>query len=53
MRNPQPFRDVISSPDFVKYFGEAKPQPNGERSNIFGAEDELKIAPKGVEKDHK
>ncbi|KAL0066108.1 hypothetical protein AAF712_006940 [Marasmius tenuissimus] len=53
MRNPQPFRDIISAPDFVEYFGEAKPQANGERSNIFGGEDELKIAPKGVEKDHK
>ncbi|KAK1224161.1 hypothetical protein PQX77_012966 [Marasmius sp. AFHP31] len=53
MRNPQPFRDIISAPDFVRYFGEAKPQANGERSNIFGGEDELKTAPKGVEKDHK
>ncbi|KAG7093334.1 hypothetical protein E1B28_007014 [Marasmius oreades] len=53
MRNSKPFRDIISAPDFVKIFGEAKPQSKGERSNIFGAEDELKVAPKGVVKDHK
>ncbi|KAF9263955.1 hypothetical protein L218DRAFT_864014 [Marasmius fiardii PR-910] len=53
MRNAKPFRDIISAPEFVEFFGEAKRQPNGERSNIFGAEDELKVAPKGVEKDHK
>ncbi|KAL0572077.1 hypothetical protein V5O48_009895 [Marasmius crinis-equi] len=52
MRNSQPLRDIITSPDFVKYFGEAKAQPNGQRSNIFGAEDELKVAPKGVDKEH-
>ncbi|KAK7040872.1 hypothetical protein VNI00_009468 [Paramarasmius palmivorus] len=52
LRDSQPLRDIIESSDFVKYFGEAKSQPNGERSNIFGAEDELKVAPKGVEKTH-
>jgi hypothetical protein len=44
---------VISSPEFVKFFGKAKPHPKGERQNIFGFEGELKTAPKGVPKDHK
>lgn len=46
-------RQIISSPEFVKLFGEAKPHPKGETQNIFGREDELKVAPKGVGKDHK
>jgi len=52
-RNPQRLRNVIASPEFVKFFGKAKPHPKGERQNIFGMEDELKVAPKGIEKDHK
>ncbi|KAK0486348.1 hypothetical protein IW261DRAFT_1664425 [Armillaria novae-zelandiae] len=48
-RNSTQLRDIISSPEFVKYFGEPKP---GKRNNIFGRDDELKVAPKGVEKDH-
>ena len=31
----------------------AKPHPKGTRQNIFGGEDELKVAPKGVDKTHK
>lgn len=57
-------RQVISEPAFVALFGEPKPIPkskkNGSESgsdegrrNIFGAEDELKVAPKGFDKDHK
>ena len=46
-------RQIISSPGFVKFFGEAKPHPKGEMQSIFGREDELKVAPKGVGKDHK
>ncbi|KAF8987368.1 hypothetical protein BDQ17DRAFT_1414942 [Cyathus striatus] len=46
-------RQVISHPDFVKFFGTAKPHPKGARQNIFGMEDELKVAPKGVDKGHK
>ncbi|TDL27837.1 hypothetical protein BD410DRAFT_811997 [Rickenella mellea] len=53
MRNPSRLREVISAPEFVKLFGEPKPHPKGERRNIFGFEDELKKAPKGVPKDHK
>ncbi|KIM36258.1 hypothetical protein M413DRAFT_449309 [Hebeloma cylindrosporum] len=52
-RNPRRLRDVIAAPEFVKFFGKAKPHPKGERQNIFGMEDELKVAPKGVDKDHK
>ncbi|TRM67102.1 hypothetical protein BD626DRAFT_484748 [Schizophyllum amplum] len=52
-RNSSRLRNVISSPEFVEHFGEPRPQPGGEQSNIFGAEDELKVAPKGVEKTHK
>jgi hypothetical protein len=37
----------------VRLFGPAKPPTTaGETQNIFGREDELKIAPKGIEKDH-
>ncbi|KAL1739352.1 hypothetical protein HDZ31DRAFT_49525, partial [Schizophyllum fasciatum] len=43
----------ISAPEFVEHFGEAKRQPKGERSNIFGMEDELKVAPKGIDKNHR
>ena len=39
-------------PAFESYFGKAEPHPKGKRQNIFGAEDELKVAPKGVDKDH-
>jgi len=47
--------DVISSADseFVEFFGEATPHLKGERRNIFGNEDELKTAGKGVDKEHK
>ncbi|KAK0494975.1 hypothetical protein EDD18DRAFT_1463993 [Armillaria luteobubalina] len=48
-RNSSQLRDIISSPEFVKYFGEPTP---GKRINIFGRDDELKVAPKGVDKDH-
>lgn len=51
--NPRRLRRVISETKFVELFGEPKPHPKGERRNIFGGEDELKVAPKGVEKDHK
>ncbi|KAF8634987.1 hypothetical protein AX15_000602 [Amanita polypyramis BW_CC] len=51
-RNSRPLRQAISSPTFELYFGKAKPHPKGERRNIFGMEDELKVAPKGIDKDH-
>ena len=67
MRSSTRFKDIISSPEFEKIFGEAKPKPSpkgkkanpagtdsySQRRNVFGREDELKVAPKGVPKDHK
>ncbi|CCL99372.1 uncharacterized protein FIBRA_01390 [Fibroporia radiculosa] len=53
LRSSTRFRRLISAPEFVRYFGEPKPRPDGDRQNIFGGEDELKVAPKGVEKTHK
>ncbi|WVR08496.1 hypothetical protein IAU60_005551 [Kwoniella sp. DSM 27419] len=50
--NPQQFRDVIEEPQFVELFGEAK-EKKGKRQNVFGNDDALKVAPKGVDKDHK
>jgi len=38
--------------ELTKLFYEAKPHPRGRRSNFFGAEDELRVAPKGVNKRH-
>ncbi|EMD36777.1 hypothetical protein CERSUDRAFT_83800 [Gelatoporia subvermispora B] len=52
-RSSARLRKIISAPDFVKYFGAAQPHPKGLRQNIFGHEDELKTAPKGVDKTHK
>jgi len=52
LHNPSRLRGVISDPEFVNYFGAATPHPKGERQNIFGQEDELKVAPKGVNKGH-
>ncbi|KAF9488477.1 hypothetical protein BDN71DRAFT_1457157 [Pleurotus eryngii] len=53
LRNPNRLRQVISEPEFVEWFGAAERPPDGERSNIFGMEDELKVAPKGIDKNHK
>ncbi|KAJ7481716.1 hypothetical protein FB451DRAFT_1394349 [Mycena latifolia] len=49
-RDPTRLRQIISAPAFVKYFGEAKA---GAKRNIFGMDDELKVAPKGIAKTHK
>ena len=48
--NPRRLRALLKGPEFIKLFGEPKP---GKRSSIFGRDDELKNAPKGVPKDHK
>ncbi|KAI1786360.1 hypothetical protein LXA43DRAFT_898111 [Ganoderma leucocontextum] len=50
-RSSRRFPQTISNPEFEALFGRA--QPNGRRQNILGAEDELKIAPQGVNKTHK
>ena len=49
----QRFREAISHPDFVRLFGPAKPHAKGKRQNVFGHDDSLKVAPKGVDKAHK
>ena len=49
--NPAPLREIISGPIFESLFGKAKAE-KGKRSNIFGHEDELKTAPKNVDKTH-
>ncbi|KJA21364.1 hypothetical protein HYPSUDRAFT_216455 [Hypholoma sublateritium FD-334 SS-4] len=52
-RSSRRLRRVISAPDFVKFFGKAERHPMGERQNVFGNDDELKVAPKGIAKDDK
>ncbi|KAH7928987.1 hypothetical protein BV22DRAFT_1102698 [Leucogyrophana mollusca] len=52
-RSSRRLRDIISGPDFVAYFGEPRPHPRGQRQNVFGHDDELKVAPKGIDKNHK
>ncbi|KAF9781410.1 hypothetical protein BJ322DRAFT_1080961 [Thelephora terrestris] len=51
-RSSARLRQIISSTEFTNLFGEARPHPQGQRRNVFGAEDELKVAPKGVNKNH-
>ena len=51
-RSSARLRQIISSTEFTELFGEAKPHPQGQRRNVFGGEDELKVAPKGVDKHH-
>ena len=48
--NPRRLRTLLKDPNFIELFGQPKP---GKRSSIFGRDDELKNAPKGVAKDHK
>ncbi|KAG8802227.1 hypothetical protein FRC17_006457, partial [Serendipita sp. 399] len=50
-RNAAPLRNLISEPTFESLFGPAK-WTQGKRQSIFGREDQLKVAPKGVAKDH-
>jgi len=52
LRNPTPLRGVISAAEFVTMFGEPAPHPTGARRNVFGHEDGLKVAPKGIDKHH-
>ena len=51
--NASRLRQVISAEAFVAHFGEPAPHPKGARRSIFGMEDELKVAPKGIDKTHK
>ncbi|KAF5373461.1 hypothetical protein D9615_009438 [Tricholomella constricta] len=49
-------RRVLSAPAFVEHFGAPTPSREdggvGARQSVFGADDELKVAPKGVDKSH-
>lgn len=49
---PGPLRAAIGAGPFVDLFGQAEPHPLKRRQNVFGHSDELKVAPKGVPKDH-
>jgi len=53
LTEPDRFRGTVGHPDFVRLFGPAKPHAKGKRQNVYGHEDALKVAPKGVEKGHK
>ncbi|PVG03990.1 hypothetical protein CPB86DRAFT_803964 [Serendipita vermifera] len=50
-RNSSQLRAIISEPTFESLFGPAK-KSKDKRQSIFGRDDELKVAPKGVPKDH-
>ena len=50
---PDTFRAISGRPEFEALFGIAKPSAKGERTNVFGHDDALKVAPKGVDKGHK
>ncbi|KAI9060058.1 hypothetical protein FKP32DRAFT_1595808 [Trametes sanguinea] len=53
LRSSRRLREVIAAPEFEALFGPARPHPKGARQNVFGQEDELKVAPKGIDKTHK
>ncbi|KAI0772969.1 hypothetical protein BD413DRAFT_603800 [Trametes elegans] len=53
LRSSRRLRRIISAPEFEALFGPARPHPKGQRQNVFGFEDELKVAPKGIDKTHK
>ncbi|KAG6845256.1 hypothetical protein H0H87_011991 [Tephrocybe sp. NHM501043] len=46
-------REVLANPEFVTFFGEPQPGKDGARQSVFGMDDELKVAPKGVDKNHR
>lgn len=46
------FRQVIGEKEFVKWFGEVK-EKKGERRNVFGYDDVLKVVLKGVDKEYR
>jgi len=50
---PETFRRVIGAKEFVEMFGKAEPKKGGGRQNVFGHDDALKVAPKGIDKGHK
>ncbi|KAI6021395.1 hypothetical protein BKA83DRAFT_4281341 [Pisolithus microcarpus] len=52
LHSPDRLREILSDPEFVTNFGEPRPHPEGKRRSVFGREDELKTAPKGIDKHH-
>ncbi|KAG1838173.1 hypothetical protein F4604DRAFT_1885591 [Suillus subluteus] len=46
-------RTILSSETFTTHFSPPHPHPHGERQNVFGHEDQLKVAPKRADKNHK
>ncbi|KAI6040353.1 hypothetical protein EDC04DRAFT_2678669 [Pisolithus marmoratus] len=53
LHSPDRLREILSDPEFMANFGKPQPHPDGKRQSVFGHEDELKTAPKGVDKHHK
>ncbi|GJE93436.1 CDC45 and DUF2461 domain-containing protein [Phanerochaete sordida] len=53
LRSSRRLREIIADETFVGLFGAPAPHPQGARQNIFGMDDELKVAPKGIDKTHK
>ena len=53
LSEPERFRQTIGNEDFVRLFGPPKMHAKGKRQNVFGHDDALKVAPKGIEKGHK
>ncbi|WVQ70530.1 hypothetical protein IAR50_000049 [Cryptococcus sp. DSM 104548] len=53
--DPERFRKVIGEKSFEENFGEARPPAKGDdqRRSVYGRDDQLKVAPKGVDKGHK
>jgi hypothetical protein len=51
-RDPSRLKAILAESSFTAFFGAARPAPDGARQSIFGRDDELKNAPKGVAKDH-
>ena len=59
LRSTRSFRALLAEPEFVAHFGAPtkKKKAKGDdfpeaRTSIFGRDGELKVAPKGVDKNH-
>ncbi|KAF9509955.1 hypothetical protein BS47DRAFT_1300807 [Hydnum rufescens UP504] len=52
LQDSVPLRNVLSAPEFTKIFGQPVAHPKGDRRSVFGQDDELKVAPKGIPKTH-
>jgi hypothetical protein len=52
-RSSTRLRRILSAPAFEALFGKAQPHPQGKRQSVWGMDDELKVAPKGIDKNHR